>query len=98
MSAVAPGGTITVSGAEVPAESGILVSIADTGRGMPPEVRDSLFTTQAMSRKRFGTGLGTKIVKDVIDAHHGRISVKSEVGKGAVFRIFLPLTQEETTL
>jgi signal transduction histidine kinase len=92
---VAPGGAITISGEEAPAESGILVNIADTGRGMPPEVRDSLFTTRAMSRKRFGTGLGTKIVKDVIDAHHGRISVTSEVGKGAVFQIFLPLTQEE---
>ena len=93
---VAPGGTVTISGEKAPAEPGILVSVADTGRGMPPEVRDSLFTTQAMSRKRFGTGLGTKIVKDVVDAHHGRISVKSEVGKGAVFQIFLPLTQEET--
>jgi len=91
---VSPGGRITISGEEATVESGILISIADTGRGMPPEVRDSLFTVQAMSRKRLGTGLGTKIVKDVIDAHRGRISVESEVGKGAVFQLFLPLTQD----
>jgi signal transduction histidine kinase len=91
---VPPGGTITISGEEDPTGSGVLISVVDTGRGMPPEVRDSLFTAQAMSRKRFGTGLGTKIVKDVVDAHRGRISVKSEVGKGAAFHLFLPLTQE----
>ena len=91
---VSPGGKITISGEEVTAESGVLISIADTGRGMPPEVRDSLFTAQAMSRKRLGTGLGTKIVKDVVDAHRGRISVESEVGRGATFKLFLPLTQE----
>ena len=92
---VSPGGTITISGEEVAAESGVQISIADTGRGMPPEVRDSLFTAQAMSRKRLGTGLGTKIVKDVVDAHRGTISVESAVGRGAVFQIFLPFTQEE---
>lgn len=92
---VSPGGRITITGENMTDESGVRISVADTGRGMPPEVRDSLFTTQAMSRKRLGTGLGTKIVKDVIDAHRGRISVESEVGKGAVFQLFLPLTQEE---
>jgi signal transduction histidine kinase len=92
---VSPGGRITITGENMTDESGVRISVADTGRGMPPEVRDSLFTTQAMSRKRLGTGLGTKIVKDVIDAHRGRISVESEVGKGAIFQLFLPLTQEE---
>ena len=71
-----------------------MISVVDTGRGMPSEVRDSLFTVRAMSSKSLGTGLGTKIVKDVIDAHGGRITVRSEVGKGAAFEIFLPLDPE----
>jgi len=88
---VPEGGTITVTGSKVADEAGILISVADNGRGMPPEVRESLFTVKALSSKRFGTGLGTKIVKDVIDAHRGRITVESEEGKGTTFHIFLPL-------
>ncbi|MGH9427385.1 MAG: ATP-binding protein [Terriglobia bacterium] len=60
---------------------------------MPPEIRDSLFTDGAISRKPGGTGLGTKIVKDVIDAHGGRIRVESELGQGATFLISLPIDQ-----
>ena len=88
---VPAGGTISVSGRTEPGF--ILLSVADTGRGMPPEVRESLFTSRAISRKEGGTGLGTKIVKDVVDAHGGQISVESEVGVGTVFHIRLPLKQ-----
>ncbi len=90
---VPDGGSITIYGKEDPPGVGILISVADTGRGMPPEVRDSLFTARAKSRKAGGTGLGTKIVKDVVDAHRGRISVESEVGVGTTFYLHLPLTQ-----
>jgi signal transduction histidine kinase len=65
--------------------------VMDTGLGMPPEVRESLFTDQAISRKIGGTGLGTKIVKDVVDAHRGEITVDSELGVGTTFRIRLPV-------
>jgi signal transduction histidine kinase len=94
ISEVPPGGSITLSGREHPREAGVMISVVDTGRGMPSEIRDSLFTVRAMSSKSLGTGLGTKIVKDVIDAHGGRITVQSEVGRGAAFEIFLPLDPE----
>jgi len=58
---------------------------------MPAEIRDSLFSSSAISRKAGGTGLGTKIVKDVVHAHHGNISVESEVGIGTTFNIDLPI-------
>jgi nitrogen-specific signal transduction histidine kinase len=45
-----------------------------------------------VSHKRLGSGLGTKLVKDVIDAHGGRIAVESTVDVGTTFMIFLPLT------
>ncbi len=90
---VSAGGSVTVYGKEDPPGVGILVSVTDTGRGMPPEIRDSLFTARAKSRKAGGTGLGTKIVKDVVECHRGRISVESQLGTGTTFYIYLPLCQ-----
>lgn len=90
---VPSGGAISVYGKEDPPGVGILVAVADTGRGMAADVRDALFTARAWSRKAGGTGLGTKIVKDVVDAHRGRVSVESEEGLGTTFYVFLPLTQ-----
>ena len=94
---VPPGGTITVSAKEEPIGAGFLVTVADTGKGMPPEIRDTLFTPAARSTKLGGTGLGTKIVKDVVDAHHGRITVESELGVGTTFHLYLPLRPPEAS-
>lgn len=96
ISEVSSGGSVTIHG-EVAQTADILdISVTDTGRGMPPEIRDSLFTARAISRKAGGTGLGTKIVKDVVDAHKGHISVESTVGVGTTFRLILPLRQIQT--
>jgi len=88
---VSPGGTITVAAREEPIGVGLHVTVQDNGKGMPPEIRDSLFTPAAKSCRPGGTGLGTKIVKDVVDAHHGKITVESELGVGTTFHIYLPL-------
>lgn len=88
---VPAGGSITIRGRSDPSAGVIFISIEDTGRGMSPQVRDSLFTIRAISRKPGGTGLGTKIVKDVIDAHGGTITVDSKEGGGTTFLIGLPL-------
>jgi signal transduction histidine kinase len=92
---VPQGGSITISGRAEEGHKDVLVSVADTGRGMPPEIRDRLFTARAISTKAGGTGLGTKIVKDVIDAHKGEITVDSEVGIGTTFHIRLPMDPTE---
>ena len=84
-------GLITVQGRTDLADKEISLSIIDNGPGMPPEVRDSLFTPHVVSRKAGGTGLGTKIVKNAIDAHRGRVWVESILGKGTTFHIQLPL-------
>jgi signal transduction histidine kinase len=86
---VASGGSITIRGRAAAAR--IVLSVSDTGRGMTPEVRDSLFTGHAISTKPGGIGLGTKIVKNAVDAHGGDITVNSEVGVGTTFEIRLPL-------
>lgn len=88
---VPAGGSVTVRGQVDIGADMFVISVADTGRGMPPDVRDALFTTQVISRKAGGTGLGTKIVKDVVDAHKGSIGVESELGVGTTIRIRLPL-------
>jgi len=96
ISEVPSGGSVTIH-AEVAKTAHVLdISVTDTGRGMPSEIRDSLFTARAISRKSGGTGLGTKIVKDVVDAHKGHINVESTVGVGTTFRLILPLKQMKT--
>jgi signal transduction histidine kinase len=89
---VPPGGVVTVRGKTLSHENAILISVIDTGRGMPAEIRDRLFTKSVMSTKPGGTGLGTKIVKDVVDAHGGRVWVESELEKGTTIHVLLPLS------
>ena len=88
---VPAGGSITVRGRADELSDAVLLLVEDTGRGMPLEICESLFTAGAISRKPGGTGMGTKIVKDVIDAHGGHISVDSTEGVGTTVHIRLPI-------
>ena len=72
----------------------LTIQVADTGRGMPPHVKARLFTDDAVSTKPGGTGLGTRIVGDVVKRHNGKITVDSELGAGTTFTIRLPLRHE----
>jgi len=88
---IPPGGSVTISGVHDPAADTITVSVVDTGKGMLPEVRERLFTSRTLSSKPGGTGLGTKIIKDVVKAHDGTIWVESALGCGSTFHITLPV-------
>lgn len=88
---VPPRGSITICGCHRADEDSIELTVKDTGNGMPPDVRDSLFTNRLVSRKTGGTGLGTRIVKDVVDMHGGQIAVESQEGQGTTFVIRLPI-------
>ena len=68
----------------------IILECSDTGPGMPESVKARLFTDDAVSTKPMGTGLGTRIVKNVIDAHGGTIGVVSELGVGTTIRCRIP--------
>lgn len=72
---------------------GLQIQVQDTGHGMPPHVRERMFTEDAVSTKPGGTGLGTRIVKNVVDAHHGTIRVDSAPGEGTTFTIQIPRRQ-----
>jgi len=70
----------------------ILIEVADTGCGIPPEVLprifDPFFTTKAPG---VGTGLGLSIVRGIVVAMQGEITVESTVGRGTTFRVVLPV-------
>ena len=69
-----------------------IIKIADTGRGMPPEIRDSLFELGfTTKRSRVGVGMGLYTASNIVQKHKGTIEVTSEVGKGTEFVIKLPL-------
>ena len=92
------GATIVVRVAE---ERGTaLVSVHDTGPGIPPEVMPRLFEQFFTSRtslpgRSIGAGLGLPIAKGIVEAHGGEMSVKSEVGQGSTFSFTLPAIRSE---
>jgi putative PEP-CTERM system histidine kinase len=72
----------------------VAVSVSDDGCGMTPSfLRDSLFRPFKTTKKK-GLGIGMFQSRMIIEAHHGSIRAKSEVGKGTTFQVLLPLTSE----
>jgi signal transduction histidine kinase len=71
-----------------------VIQVCDTGKGIPPERLSEIFLPYSSSR-RDGMGLGLATAKKIVEAHHGTISVHSEVGKGTCFTIEIPLESPE---
>ena len=65
------------------------VSVADTGSGIPPDVREALFSP-FKSTKADGMGIGLSISRTIVEAHRGNIWAEDSDGGGAVFRFTLP--------
>ncbi len=96
-----PGDSVALRLASIPAAEPdrpgqIVIECADTGSGIPDDVREKLFTEEAVSTKPMGTGLGTRIVANVVEVHHGTIEVESEIGVGTTIRLYIPVQPEES--
>jgi signal transduction histidine kinase len=90
-------GSLTIRAARVEGAPELRLQVIDSGPGIPekllPRIFEPFFTTRGTARKgeTKGTGLGLAICREIIEHHCGRIEVSSEVGKGTVFSIYLPL-------
>lgn len=85
------GGAVTVRVAAT--MSDVEVTVRDTGAGIPPDALPLIFErywTERGSAPKGGTGLGLAIARGIVEAHGGRLTAESEVGKGSTFRIVLP--------
>ncbi len=72
----------------------ITIEIEDTGQGIPTEEQTTLFERfRQGSHKRSGSGLGLYLSRRIVEAHKGTIEVHSELGKGSVFIVRLPVQQ-----
>lgn len=67
------------------------ISVKDTGEGISNKYKDIIFERfYQINTDNIGTGIGLSLVKRLVDLHHGRITLESELGKGSNFTIYLP--------
>jgi two-component system sensor kinase FixL len=80
---------LVISTRLIPDQEMVEITIADTGPGIAPELADRLFQP-FFSTKKTGMGLGLSICREIVEAHHGRLTGGDRSSGGAVFRLILP--------
>jgi signal transduction histidine kinase len=70
----------------------ISIVVADTGGGIPKEIRSTMFEPFVSTKGEKGTGLGLWIVKGIVEGHSGKILVRSSIGKGTIFKMVFPVS------
>ena len=85
------GGRLTLSAQEV--NGSIEIAVGDTGIGMSPEIRSRVFDPFFTTKGSAGMGLGLAVCYGIIQRHQGTVTIDSEMGRGTIFRITLPITE-----
>jgi hypothetical protein len=83
--------TVMVEPARLGGDQAVAISVRDQGEGIPPEVASRVFRQFWRGKRRGGTGLGLYIVKGLVEALGGEITVGEAPGGGAEFRFILPV-------
>jgi PAS domain S-box-containing protein len=89
MDAMPDGGQITIKSDQV--DSFVVLSISDTGTGIPEEIQEKLFDPFFTTKASKGSGLGLSVTHGIITKHGGSIDCDSTIGKGTTFNIRLPV-------
>ena len=102
-------GCLTIRASFVPTEDGhalagepgetsgsVVIDVTDDGPGVPEDVSERIFSPFFTTKPR-GSGLGLAIVRKIVDAHDGRIDVRSRDEGGTHVQVTVPVTQESTT-
>ena len=92
--AMPSGGEIRLSAAET--NGRVILTITDTGTGMPTDVKSRLFNPFFTTKGKAGTGMGLAVSFGIVRRHNGSIEVQSEIGRGTTFRISLPMTSPDS--
>jgi signal transduction histidine kinase len=94
---MAGGGKLIIRTAHVKSTRGsyeqISLVVADTGSGIPKDIRNTMFEPFVSTKGEKGTGLGLWIVKGIVENHGGRIHVRSSAGKGTILKIVFPVSR-----
>jgi PAS domain S-box-containing protein len=93
--AMPDGGELTISlGPETRRVSGLLMTFADSGKGIPAEDLRRIYEPFFTNGKAKGVGLGLTITRDIVERHAGQLTIQSPPGCGAVVDVWLPLKRE----
>ncbi|MGF1680412.1 sensor histidine kinase [Photobacterium minamisatsumaniensis] len=76
-------------------DSWVHITVIDNGPGIAADMQQKIFEPFYTTRQQ-GTGLGLAVVQTVVNAHKGRLTLESELGKGACFTVVLPLAEQKT--
>lgn len=95
--AMPDGGTLSMETADYPGgaefnDPAVVLTVRDTGAGIPPGIRDAIFQPFFSTKpKGRGSGMGLAIVDRVVRNHRGKVAVESEMGVGSAFQVYLPI-------
>jgi signal transduction histidine kinase len=84
------GGKVSVAAAGLPGGM-FLVTIADTGKGIPQDILKTIFEPFYSTKGSKGTGLGLPVMKKIVEEHGGQVELESVEGEGTTFKITLPV-------